>query len=263
LKKIKKTKDLRPLIESIYKRFNKRSFVSPDPLQFLYKYKNKKDREIVALIASSLAYGNVKQIIKSVEKALGKMGKSPYAYVVKSSTKKIKKDFKDFKHRFTKGHEISNLLIAIKRILKTHGSLNRRFVGFYKKTHKTLVPASRDFCDYLRKTAGDICTLIPCPTKKSAFKRFNLFLRWMVRHDSVDLGDWKKLSPSKLIVPLDTHMHKIAKKLGLTSRKQADITTALEISENFKKISPDDPIKYDFSLTRFGIRDEMDIKDIK
>ena len=99
--------------------------------------------------------------------------------------------------------------------------------------------------------------LVALPEKGSACKRMNLFLRWMVRNDNVDPGGWADVPLSKPIVPLDTHMHKIGLKLGFTSKKQANMDTALEITNVFKKFVPDDPVKYDFSLTRFGIREGM------
>ena len=94
---------------------------------------------------------------------------------------------------------------------------------------------------------------MPSHTGGSAFKRLNLFLRWMIRDDRVDPGGWKGITASKLIIPLDTHMHRISLHLGLTERKQADMKTAVEVTESFKNIEKKDPIRYDFSLTRIGI----------
>jgi uncharacterized protein (TIGR02757 family) len=101
------------------------------------------------------------------------------------------------------------------------------------------------------------------PEKGSACKRIMLFLRWMIRNDEVDPGGWDKISPELLIVPLDTHMHTIGKILGFTERRNADMKTALEITRGFKKISARDPVKYDFCLTRFGIRREMQMNDLR
>jgi len=103
---------------------------------------------------------------------------------------------------------------------------------------------------------------VPDPSKNSALKRLNLFLRWMVRTDEVDPGGWTRVSPSKLIVPLDVHMHRNARRLGLTQRNQADMKTAEEISAAFAKYCKEDPVKYDFCITRFGIRDDMDENEL-
>jgi uncharacterized protein (TIGR02757 family) len=120
----------------------------------------------------------------------------------------------------------------------------------------TVVPALSAFVGNVFPEGCDF--LIPTPDRGSACKRLNLFLRWMVRRDDVDPGGWDGVPPSKLVVPLDIHMHRIALTLGLTERKQADLRTAIEITEAFRKLSPSDPVRYDFVLTRFGIRKDLD-----
>ena len=249
------------LLENTYKEYNKRKFVSPDPLQFLYAYKDIKDREIVALIASSFAYGNVKQIIKTVDKILNKLGKHPHKTITTNSQEDFEKLFRGFKYRFTTSQQLVNFLLAIQNTLKKYGSLERCFLAKYSRNSKNVLPALKHFCKELR-SYGNVKSLMPDPEKTSALKRINLCLRWLVRKDSVDTGGWNKINKSHLIVPLDTHMHSIAKNLGLTNRKPADIKTALEITKNFARLNIGDPVKYDFCLTRFGIRDDMSIKDI-
>ena len=103
-------------------------------------------------------------------------------------------------------------------------------------------------------------SLLPDPDRGSACKRLHLFLKWMVRVDAVDPGGWTVLPPSALVVPVDTHMHRIGLALGLTERGQADIRTALEMTEAFSLVRPDDPVRYDFALTRFGIRPDLDME---
>lgn len=249
----------RKALENLYKKYNKRKFVHPDPLEFLYQYDRIEDREIVALVASSLAYGRVRQILKSVSIILEKMGRSPFAFLTNSPDKRIYADFSSFKHRFTTGDHMANLLINIKKIIIEHGSLNKKFTSSLKKTDATLLPALIPFAE---KLASKDHALIPLPERGSACKRLNLFLRWMVRSDQVDPGGWVNIPVSKLIIPLDTHMHKIALIFKLTKRRQADIKTALEITRAFSKISPKDPVKYDFALTRFGIRNELSLKSL-
>lgn len=241
--------------ESLYGKYNHRRFVHPDPLEFLYDYKDVRDREIVALIASSLAYGRVRQILKSVSRVLKVMGASPSAYLKKSNDNEIRKAFKGFKHRFTTGDDISCLLIGMRSAIEGHGSLENCFLFGLKDKDCTVLEALTSFEKEL--SSMSCLNLIPSAEKKSACKRLNLFLRWMVRKDAVDPGGWKTVPPSKLIVPLDTHMHRLARELGFTKRKQANLRTALEITEAFRKIEPGDPVKYDFALTRFGIHDEI------
>jgi uncharacterized protein (TIGR02757 family) len=245
------------LLDSLYDRYNKREFVHPDPLEFLYNYEDPKDREIVGLIAASLAYGRVLQILKDVSYILNKMDE-PYNFVMGSTHGSLMIDFDGFVHRYTNGEEMATFLSNIKNILISYGSLHDCFLSKIKKDDDTIFPALSEFIKILVPD-GQRNSLIPSSNCKSPCKRLNLFLRWMVRSDDVDPDGWSDLSRSKLIVPLDTHMHHISLALKLTERKQADMKTALEITDKFKTISPNDPVKYDFSLTRLGIRDDTDM----
>ncbi len=247
-------------LESLYKRYNKREFVHPDPLEFLYEYDDVRDREIVGLIASSLAYGRVAQILKSVKNVLDRMGNSPRRYLSKTSEKEISEDFKNFRHRFHACNDISALLSGIRSVIKRHGSLEGCFMSCFNASDENIIPALARFVDEISCQSG--CCMLSPPEKGSACKKLNLFLRWMVRNDDVDPGGWGGVPPSKLIVPLDTHMHKISLKMGLTSRKQANMRTAVEITKGFAALAPEDPVRYDFALTRFGIRSDMDIQDL-
>lgn len=250
-------------LEKIYKKYNRRNFVHPDPLEFLYLYSNLRDREIVGVIASSLAYGRVKQILKSILVVLEKVGKSPYKYLMSKSDRDIAADFKGFKHRFTTGSDKADLLIGMKHVIKRYGSLYKCFEAGYDSRDKNYNNALSFLIREITSGAGvKKLALLPLPELGSACKRLNLFLRWMIRKDEVDPGGWNTLSPSKLIVPLDTHMYKIGKRLKYTSRKQANLKTAIEITQGFAKASPKDPVKYDFALTRFGIRNELDLNQL-
>ncbi|MEF3279959.1 MAG: TIGR02757 family protein [Elusimicrobiota bacterium] len=237
--------------EEIYKNYHKSEFIYSDPIQFPHRFKRKMDIEVAGFISSSLSYGNVKQIINSLNKIFQKMGESPFYYLKKSSAKKIEKDFKNFNHRFTKGKELVLFLLNLKRIYSRHRSLNEFFIKHYNNTDEFLDKAiynfSKEFSFYPTPT------LIPSPFKKSAFKRLNLFLRWMIRKDEIDFGIWEKIPPSTLIIPLDTHMLNISNKLNITKRKDSSMKTAIEITNFFRKINPSDPVKYDFSLTRAPI----------
>jgi len=248
--------------DDIYNQYNKRKFVHPDPLEFLYSYKNIKDRELVGIIASALAYGKVTQILKSVSFVLNIMDESPYLFLQNSDKKFLLQTFKQFKHRFADGKNLTALLLCAKDVIDRFGSLNKCFVSGMSPDHKDIFIAMTFFINELTLSGNNPGHLIANPQKGSACKRMNLFLRWMVREDSVDPGGWEGIDKSKLIVPIDTHMLKIGTMLGFTARKQANMKTAIEITEGFKKISPKDPVKYDFALTRFGIRDDMSIKNL-
>jgi uncharacterized protein (TIGR02757 family) len=243
-------------LEALYSEYNRRSYVHPDPVEFLYDFHDPLDVEVVGFIASSLAYGNVKQILRSVSLVVSRMGPCPSAFLLNSPFDRIEESFSNFKHRFTTGQELARLLWGVRRVIKSHGSLQKCFMsGLHPKDH-TVIPALSAFVESILPEGCDF--LIPAPGKGSACKRLNLFLRWMVRCDEVDPGGWESVSPSKLIVPLDTHMHRIAMALGFTERKQANLRTAIEITEAFRRVSPRDPVRYDFVLTRFGIRKDLD-----
>ena len=249
---------LKEELDRLYLEYNNRDFVHPDPLEFLYDYKDIADREIAGLIASSLAYGRVAQILKSVSFVLKKMAPGPYIFIMESSPDSLYKQFKDFKYRFTTGYELCRLLIGIKNALNEYGSLNKCFLECLRTGNglkqETLLPGVAGFAEKLNTLSEIECSsLIPSPLGNSAFKRLNLYLRWMVRNDNVDPGGWTGVPESMLIIPLDTHIYRILKKLGFTKRKQADIKAALEITSALKEFDKNDPVKYDFALTRLGM----------
>ena len=251
-------------LEELYKKYNRRCFVSPDPLQFLYDYDTPDDREIVAIIAASLAYGRVAQILKSIAKILEPMGTAPAQFIRETSSCEFRKIFTNFKHRFTTGEDIEDLFEGIQAALKEYGSLQNCFIAGYSESDESILPALETFTKTLCKCfPNNSSYLLPAPSKGSACKRQMLFLRWMIRCDDVDPGGWSKIPTSKLLIPLDTHMHQISKKFGLTTRKSADLKSTIEITNAFASINPEDPVKYDFALTRFGIREDMNINDIK
>ena len=246
-------------LDELFSLYHHRSFVHPDPLEFLYGYSHLQDREIVALIASSLAYGRVVQILRSTSYVLERMGGSPSSFLGHSTRRQLFLLFSDFKHRFTTGEELATMLWGVRHVLKEYGTLHNCFVSNLNEEDDNIFPTLSRFTRRLKKRmpAGKN-SLLPTPEKGSACKRLNLFLRWMVREDEVDPGGWGQVPMAKLIIPLDTHMHKIGLMLHLTGRKQADIRTAIEITHAFRSIAPHDPVRYDFALTRLGIRGELE-----
>jgi len=247
------------LLEKLYTTYNRPEFIHPDPLEFLHCYPDPLDREIVGIIASSLAYGRVAQILKSVSIILEKMHDSPRAFLMESSEKKLRSAFSGFRHRFTTGGEISSMLVKTRELINQYGSLYESFLTCFHKDDETVIPALSAF---VKRFNGNDCdyknSLLPEPDKGSACKRLNLFLRWMVRKDDVDPGGWEGIPSSKLVIPLDTHMYRICSAVDMTCRKQADMQTAMEITDYFRAISPEDPVRYDFAITRLGIRKDAD-----
>ena len=250
-------------LERLFSLYQSRQWVHPDPLEFLYRYPEKKDREIVGLIASSLAYGRVPQIIKSISAVLEKMGTSPSDFVLSSTDTALIKTFSGFKHRFTTAEDLIHLLRGARAVCKQFGSFYNCFMEVHRERQDSVYEALCFLVDELRKTDSRTAnSLLPLPERGSACKRLHLFLRWMVRKDDVDPGGWCDVSPSKLIVPLDVHMHRTCSLLGMTTRKQGDLKTAMEVTRAFRYFSPEDPVKYDFVLTRLGIRKDCDPEEL-
>jgi uncharacterized protein (TIGR02757 family) len=241
-------------LDVLYHQYNRRERVHPDPLGFLYLYADIRDREIAGLLASSLAYGRVAQIYKSLCSVLEKMGPSPLSFLNRSTRQSLTAMFGGFAHRFATGGNLVSLMLAIKDALDHYGSIHGCFLSGMTAEDDTMLPALTRFVAAI--TAGNapgMGHLIPLPERGSACKRLNLFLRWMVRKDDVDPGGWDQIPASKLIIPLDVHMHRVGVRLGFTRRRQADMRTALEITRAFSRIIPEDPLRYDFTLCRMGM----------
>lgn len=250
----------REIFEKIYRDYNKRIYVSPDPLQFLYGYPDAADREAVGLIASGLAYGRVAQILKSVQKVLDTLGAHPAEYLKGTRCEDHRHALGAFVHRFTDCEEMSSFLGAMGELMRRCGTLEGLFAeGWHGDMHEAMENFACAFCE---ASGRDSFFLLPKPSKGSACKRMALFLRWMVRRDEVDPGGWDFISPAELLIPLDTHMFNISSTLGLCASKSANGRAAAEITEKFRDISPDDPVKYDFALTRYGIREEMTVEEL-
>lgn len=259
LRGINAQKPLGVRLGRLYSVYSDPRWISPDPLELVLPFRAVADREIAALAASALAYGRVAQILKSLHAVFGVMGGAPADYIRNGSEEQFRRDFHGFKHRFHTGEDLALLFAGIRDALERWGSLEACFAaGFDAACHKTVLPAAERFCGVLcHRFPGGESTLLPSPSRGSVCKRLNLMLRWLVRHDAVDPGGWTRIPASHLVIPLDTHMHRIARDLGLTSRKAADLRTALEVTRAFRTMFPEDPVKLDFVLTRFGINPEF------
>jgi uncharacterized protein (TIGR02757 family) len=245
-------------LDELYRRYNRREFVHPDPLEFLYRYDDIGDREVAGLVAATLAVGRVASILASVGRVLEPMGPHPAAFLRDAREDDLRRMLAGFRHRFLAGENLAAMLWGMRRIRARYGTLGAFFRAAMQPEDETVLPAISVFvCEV--SSMGDCGRLLADPRDKSACKRLNLYLRWMVRHDDVDPGGWEGVSPAQLVVPLDVHMHRIAWALGLTERQQADGRTALEVTAAFREIAPDDPTRYDFALTRLGIRDDTDL----
>ena len=243
-------------LENIYSYYNDKKYVHPDPLEFLYDYKELKDREIVGIISALLAYGRVAQILKSITSIL-KVIQDPYDFLVNVKEDHIKELFKGFVHRFTTDHEIISLLIALKKIIGRYKTIGECFYSVYNSNDENILNSLNRFIKIIgNEINNNFNSLVSKPDGNSAYKRFNLYLRWMVRKDNVDPGGWDFIPKSKLLIPLDVHMYKICCKFDFTRRKQAGIKSVIEITDCFRKINAEDPVKYDFALTRTSMHDK-------
>lgn len=261
-KRLVKIKDA---MERLYAKYNHRELIKTDPLQFVYQYSNRADMEIAALLAAELAYGRVQQIQKKVAELLGRMGDSPFKFVRNFDEQKRAK-LKDFKHRFTGGDAISDLLLLLKKVLKQYGSIELFFAQGYNRGDKNITSALSDFCNSLLdmyvkshhngRIPRGLSYLLPRPATGSACKRLNLFLRWMVRDDDVDTGLWKSIDKAKLIMPIDVHTGRLCRILGFHNQRTVSLATAVKITESFGEIEAVDPVKYDFALSRIGIMEK-------
>ena len=244
---------LKSFLEGMYYVYARRELIYPDPLYFLYNYDDLRDREVVGLITSSLAYGRVAQIMKSSEKVLACLGARPSEFLMKHEDEDIVPS--SFKHRFTTSADMNNYLHNISGVLKEYGNIETFIGECLKSSAGELLSALDKFAGRLsRNKAEGSFSLITAPKDGSACKRLFMYLRWLVRKDDVDPGGWSVIKPSELVVPLDTHMYHISLKLGLTSRKLPNLLTAQQITRNFLPYAPLDPVKFDFSLSRLGIR---------
>lgn len=247
-----------------------------DPLSFCHRYPHSADREIAAVVASSFAYGSVVIILRTLEAIFAETGRSPRSYVERFDPRAGLRAFSRFKHRFNDGRDLCALLWAMRQMVEQEGSVQSFFLRGYNS-------ADLDVSDSLNRYSAAVLALdykavfgtdsipadsyfpflFPAPASGSACKRLCMFLRWMVRPaDGIDLGLWGGVSPAQLIIPVDTHISRISRYLGLTRRKAADWRMAREITAALRRYDPVDPVKYDFSLAHLGISDGCDGKDM-
>lgn len=234
-----------------------------DPVEFPHRYKDKEDIEIAGFIAALFAYGRVELFKPVIEKILTRMGKSPYDFLLNFKPSRLggesnsyRRLFEGLYYRFQKEEDIIKLLILMSLLLQRHNSIEDAFCKFYKPEDEDTFNAIEGFSRYclgLLKNTKGLRQLFPLPSGGSACKRMNLFLRWMVRKDEIDLGIWKGIPKNKLIIPLDVHIARISMKLGLTKRKTPDMKMAREITSALKRLDPEDPLKYDFVLCHTGM----------
>ena len=254
---------VRAILDSAYQEYDAR-WIDPDPVQFVWRYKRPEDREVAGLIASCLAYGTVPQIKRSVERVLGILGPRPAQGVDAISAGAALEALRDFKHRFNDATDVACLLMFIRAMRRENGSVEAFFVldGTVTEIGSTLASFVRRTLALphdglygsgaLPKDAG-VRFFFPSPDDGSACKRLSLFLRWMVRSDSVDPGGWTRVPRAALLIPLDAHIINISRSARLTRRVSPGWKMAEEITATLRACDPDDPVRYDFALHRMGL----------
>ncbi len=255
---------LKQKLDYHYKAFGK-SQLSPDPLQFLHLYDDEKDIEAVGFLASIFAYGNVKQIVNTLNKVLSLTENHPYDFIINFNWREKENHLGNIKHRFYTAEDITVLFRLMNEIYMQYGSIKNLFLKFYNRNEPHIKNVLNGFSNELLQTAKNnsrrkkithgIKFMFPLPEHGSACKRMNLFLRWMVRKDDLDFGIWgDKISKEKLIIPVDTHVARICKSLKLTTLENVSWKMAEEITFNLKKFDREDPVKYDFAICHIGMR---------
>jgi len=237
-------------LEWNYQRFNHARFRASDPLQFVWNFSEESDREIAAWTAAALAYGRVAAIQNALTDLNRRWEGQPTAFLEQASKSEQQKALSGFVYRWTRSPHLLSHLRGWQH-LRNEGPVWQRLQQTKSPTYReALIPLLNE----LRSAEGDPGHLCPDPAATSACKRLAMWLRWMVRKDEIDPGIWAEhLDPAKLWVPLDTHMFRIAKRLRLTRRKNPDAEAARRITAAFSRICPEDPVKYDFAITRLGM----------
>jgi uncharacterized protein (TIGR02757 family) len=230
-----------------------------DPIEFVHRYEDPADRELVALVASSLAFGNVKALRAKIEDALARIG--PGVALAADDPARLARLLRGWKHRVYQDRDLVRLLVGARRVQRAEGSLGAALARALEAA-PDLRTALSAWVSAIRAAGGldegggarrGGAHILADPAKGSAVKRLMLLLRWMARPaDGVDLGLWP-VPTSLLLVPLDTHIHKLGRNLGLTARRDVSWKTAEEITAGLRRFDPEDPVKYDFSLCHLGM----------
>lgn len=248
------------IFEKIYKQYHHRKFTINDPIHWLYLYANETDKEIVGLISALCAFGNAKSFNNKIAQILS-LWQNPSKGLMEWSQKDFISALKNFRHRFVDGKTIASFLLGVRKIIEEYGTIGALVNKHYKKCSGNLWHTLQSFTDELRElSASPLHFLVPHPHKGGACKRLWLYLRWMVRKDEIDVGCWKFLKPHQLIVPLDTHIYQWTVSLCLIPPRPLNARTTLLLTEIFRQINPDDPLRYDFSLCQagmLGMRDKI------
>jgi uncharacterized protein (TIGR02757 family) len=254
---------LKPALDGLYAGFNHPDSAT-DPIHIVRRFERDDDREIVGFIAAALAFGRVSSVLQSIERVLAVMGSAPAAYVRRFDARRHSPAFAGIVHRWTREADIVAMLWLLRQMIDRAGSVEGFFLEGYDAGADDIADALDSFSTRamaldLKAAYGrvpkrpGVCYFFPRPSAGSACKRLNLFLRWMVRCDALDLGVWKRVSPATLIVPLDTHVIRVGRCLRLTGYTSPGWRMARDITATLRRLDAQDPVKYDFSICHLGM----------
>lgn len=262
---------LRALLDGLSVRTDTAARIGFDPVEIPRRYADADDAEVAGLLASCLAYGRADLFKPVVERILAEMGPSPARFAEAFARSPDPGAFASAVYRFNRPPDVRALVAAIGHVRRLHGSLGARFAALFREEGggpAALRGALERFARELREAPPvdallrgrgrrGILHLLPDAGGAGACKRLNLYLRWMVRGpDGIDLGLWRGVPASALLIPLDTHLHRIGGLLGLTARKDASWRTAEEVTAGLREIDPEDPVRFDFPLCHLGMSGE-------
>ena len=260
----RKLTDGRAKLEELYRTFDHATSAT-DPVHIVRRYASAADREIVGFCAASLAFGRVASVLQSIEALLATMGPHPASFVRRFEPGRDRAAIDPLVHRWIRGRDLVALLLILQRMLREHGSIEAFFAAGDDASASDVAAAldsfsTRALATDLRAAYGSrmparagVAYFFPRPSAGSACKRLNLFLRWMVRRDAIDLGVWTSVSPSRLVVPLDTHVVRLGRCLRLTPYVSPGWRMAASITASLRALEPADPVRYDFSLCHVGM----------
>jgi uncharacterized protein (TIGR02757 family) len=253
-----KKKDLKTFLDNYADEYNRPGFIQDDPISVPHRFTQQQDIEIAGFFASILAWGNRKSIIQSCNTLLNRMDNQPYHFCINHSQKELKQ-LLGFKHRTFNDSDLLCLIHFFRKHYSREPSLESAFSRWQNMNDPDVEAGLTRFHNYVFANEEDFQPRtrkhIATPAKKSACKRLNMYLRWMVRNDGkgVDFGIWEKIKPAQLICPLDIHVARVARKFQLLTRTQNDWQAAVELTRNLKKLDAADPVKYDFALFGLGV----------
>lgn len=235
--------------------YNQPSFITNDPISVPHRFAGLQDREIIGFWVAMLAWGQRKTIINSALRLVELMDNAPYDFI-KNHEEKDRERFLDFKHRTFQATDTLYFLTFFQEYYQKNQSLEDAFARHLRPgdltTENALIGFHRTFFDH-PYAPGRTKKHVATPERNASCKRLNMFLRWMVRRDNrgVDFGLWQKIQPAQLLIPLDVHVERVARRFGLLHRPQTDWKAVLELTENLRQFDPNDPVRYDFAL--FGM----------